>query len=177
MSARALRRLCFLLLSLLLAAAAPGSGHAQSDQGRAARAAGGDRPLPRFVSLRAPKVNLRTGPGVRYPIEWVYARTGVPLEVIDEFDTWRRVRDWQGSTGWVHQSMLTGERGAMVIGGQRLLRREPREDASGVALVEPGVIGRLSRCRESWCRIEVKGFEGWLRREEFYGTYPDETVE
>ena len=59
-------------------------------------------PLPRFVSLRADTVNLRTGPGNRYPIEYVYRRKGYPLEIVAEFDQWRQVRDWQGTEGWVH---------------------------------------------------------------------------
>ncbi len=133
--------------------------------------------LPRFVTLRAAKANLRTGPGIRYPIEWVYARRGLPIEVIDEFETWRRVRDWQGSVGWVHQSMLSGRRGAMILGERRLLRRAPADGAAGVARVEVGVVARLRRCAGGWCRIEVKGFEGWLRQDQIYGAYPDETVE
>ena len=68
-------------------------------------------PLPRFVTLRANEVNLRSGPGTRYPIDWVYRRSGMPVEIIDEFDTWRRIRDWQGTEGWVHQSMVQGRRG------------------------------------------------------------------
>ena len=133
-------------------------------------------PVPRFVSLRAPKVNLRTGPGVRYPIEWVYHRAGLPLEVIDEFETWRQVRDWEGSVGWVHQSMLSGERKVMVYGKDRLLRRDPSPAAVGVALLEPQVIADLRRCQDAWCEIGVGDKAGWLRRIDLYGLYPDETV-
>ncbi len=173
-------------LVLLFAAMAGGPVAAQTGGGSAspdgieasAREVGpSGLPLPRFVTLRAAKVNLRTGPGIRYPIEWVYARKGLPLEVIDEFETWRRVRDWQGSVGWVHQSMLSGQRGAMVVGEQRLLRRAPEAGAAGVARIEAGVVARLRACAGGWCRIEVKGFEGWLRQEQIYGAYPDETVE
>ncbi len=133
-------------------------------------------PLPRFVSLRAPKVNLRTGPGVRYPIDWVYNRAGLPLEIIDEFETWRRVRDWEGSEGWVHQSMLSGARKVMIRDKQRLLRDEPDPAAAGVALLAPGVIANLDRCVDAWCRIEIQERSGWLRRIDVYGLYPQETV-
>ena len=64
--------------------------------------------LPRFVSLRADEVNLRTGPGVQYPVDWVYLRQHLPVQIIAEFDTWRKIRDWQGTQGWVHQSMVSG---------------------------------------------------------------------
>ena len=132
-------------------------------------------PLPRFVSLRAAEVNLRSGPGVRYPIEWVFTRKGLPVEVVDEFETWRRIRDWQGSEGWVHQSMLSGQRGAVVVGADRLLRRAPEPGAPAIAEVQIQVVGRLHLCRDGWCLIEAKGYEGWLRQGEIYGAYPGET--
>jgi SH3-like domain-containing protein len=131
-------------------------------------------PLPRFVSLRSGEVNLRTGPGVRYPIDWVYKRRNLPVEIIDEFDTWRRIRDWQGTVGWVHQSMLQGRRTVLVTGRERLLRREPHDGAPGLAQAETGVIGDLKRCRGVWCEVELEGFSGWLRMDEFYGIYPQE---
>ncbi len=131
-------------------------------------------PLPRFVTLRAAKVNLRSGPGIRYPIEWVFSRKDLPVEVIDEFETWRRIRDWQGSEGWVHQSMLSGRRGAMVIGATRVLRRAPEVNAPALAEVQARVVGRLQRCENGWCLIEAKGYEGWLRQGDIYGAYPGE---
>ncbi|HEC14175.1 MAG TPA: hypothetical protein ENI72_00310, partial [Rhodospirillales bacterium] len=80
---------------------------------------GSGLPLPRFVSLRVNEVNMRTGPGVQYPIEWVYSRQYLPMEVIAEYSTWRKVRDWQGGQGWVHQSMLGGRRSFIVTGTTR----------------------------------------------------------
>ncbi len=133
-------------------------------------------PLPRFVSLRAAEVNLRTGPGVRYPIDWVYLRRGLPVEVIDEFETWRRIRDHEGTTGWVHQSMLDGRRSVMVTGEARLLRRTPETGAPGVAHLEAGVIAHLEGCEGNWCRVTVERFGGWLRRGEVFGLYPGEKV-
>ncbi len=131
-------------------------------------------PLPRFVTLRAAEVNLRSGPGTRYPIDWVYRRAGMPVEIIDEFDTWRRIRDWQGTEGWVHQSMVQGRRGILVTGQRRTLKRRPEEAAPGVALLDAGVVGTLEGCRGAWCEISAGGYSGWLEREAFYGLYPDE---
>lgn len=194
-------RLCSFIsafLSVGLFLATPTTGHSQSDDALTADAvtASGTtpqsaravpnaerrqqrpgvtgRPLPRFASLRADKVNLRTGPGARYPIDWVFQRRGLPVEIIDEFDTWRRVRDWQGTVGWVHQSMLQSQRHVLVTGKRRLLRRGPEEGTAGAAIVEAGVVGTLGSCQETWCEVEAKGFTGWLRRDEFYGVYPDE---
>ena len=168
--------LCLGLLLGAVPAAAQTQG-AAGTEGALSQAGQSGQPLPRYVTLRAPKVNLRTGPGIRYPIDWVYTRKGMPLEIIDEFETWRRIRDWQGSTGWVHQSMLSNQRGALIVGRQRLMRRAPKEGAPVMALIEAGVVGRLLGCGGGWCRITVKGFEGWLKEKEIYGAHPGETAE
>ncbi len=81
-------------------------------------------PLPRFVSLRAREVNLRIGPGVQYPVDWVYLRQNLPVEIVAEYGTWRKIRDWQGTQGWVHQSMVSGTRTFIVTGQERTIRRK-----------------------------------------------------
>jgi SH3-like domain-containing protein len=134
-------------------------------------------PLPPFESLRWDKVNLRAGPGDQYPIRWVLTRKGMPVEVLDRFDVWRKIRDWQGSVGWVHERMLMGNRTVMVTGRERTLHAEPRETARPVARAEPGVVGRLLSCRGDWCRIDAQGFKGWIERRDIFGVTADETVE
>jgi len=157
--------------------AAEADGGTVGDAERAAPAGRTGLPLPRFVSLRAAEVNVRTGPGTRYPIDWVYQRRGMPVEIVDEFDTWRRIRDWQGTEGWVHQSMVQGQRGILVTGKRHTLRRRPVPDSPGVALVDAGVVGVLHRCQGAWCEVSVAGFSGWLERDAFYGLYPGEALE
>src|SRR5690606_41387164 len=104
-------------------------------------------PIPRFVSLRANEVNLRAGPGMQYPIEWVYRRPDLPVEVIDEFDNWRKLRDWEGTEGWVHSSMIQAKRTAQVLampdGRPRTLRRAPAAEAPAVATLQPEALGVL----------------------------------
>jgi SH3-like domain-containing protein len=134
-------------------------------------------PVPRFVSLRSDEVNVRTGPGERYPIDWVFTRKGMPVEILAEFDIWRKVRDWQGTEGWVHQRMVTGTRTVMVAGEMRSLRSDPDPAARPVARAEPGVVARLLECRGAWCRVEAQGVKGWLQRSEIWGVYPDEQVQ
>jgi len=137
-------------------------------------------PVPRFVTLRANVVNLRTGPGSRYPIEWVYHRRGLPLEIVAEFDQWRQVRDWQGTEGWVQQRMVTGARNVVIQGAQRMLRTSDDAAAAPVAKLDPGVIAHLLECRDAWCRIEVRtgasDVTGWLARGDIWGVLPDEVV-
>ena len=150
---------------------APGSGRGGAETS--------GLPLPRFASLRAGEVNVRTGPGVQYPVDWVFQRQGLPVEVIAEYRTWRKIRDWQGTQGWVHQSLLAGKRTVIVIGGVRALHAKPEPDAKAVAQLEAGVVASLVSCPEgsAWCRIEVDGFDGWLRRVDFWGVLKDEVTE
>ncbi len=133
-------------------------------------------PLPRFASLKSDEVNLRAGPGEDKPKLWVYQRTGMPVEIIEEFDTWRRIRDYKGVVGWVSASLLSGKRTAIVIDERRTMRAKPDAAAAPVAELDPGVIAKLLECDGAWCRVEIKGYQGWLLRTEFWGVYPDETV-
>ena len=136
-------------------------------------------PLPRFISLRADKAKLRTGPGVQYPEEWVYLRKALPLEVIAEHHTWRKVRDWQGTQGWMHQSLLSGSRTLIVTGTVRTIRNKPDTKSRAIARTEASVIGTILGCPEDtlWCRVEIGGHTGWLRKLEFWGAYKNEVVE
>jgi SH3-like domain-containing protein len=133
--------------------------------------------VPRFVSLDADKVNLRAGPGQRYPIEWVLTSRGRPVEIIAQFENWRRIREWDGTTGWVQQHLLTGKRHVIVAKGEvRPVHRQPDPASAVVARAEPGVVARLSECRDAWCKIEVQSVSGWMRRADLWGVYPDEKV-
>ena len=133
-------------------------------------------PVPRFVSLHADRVNLRTGPGDRYPIEWVLTRKEMPVEITGQLEHWRRIRDWEGTAGWVHERMLTGKRAVIVKGGVRQLFRRADPAAPVVARAEPGVIGRLLECRGAWCKVETGEVTGWMRRNDVWGVYPEESV-
>jgi SH3-like domain-containing protein len=138
---------------------------------------GSGLPVPRFASMRSDDVNVRTGPGTRYPVEWVFQRKNMPVEVISEFDTWRRIRDWQGATGWVHQSMLTGKRTAVVTAREAVLLRTPEAGAAVVARLENSVQGDILNCKGGFCRIDVQKHRGWIERKSLWGIYPNETID
>jgi SH3-like domain-containing protein len=133
--------------------------------------------VPRFVSLHSDKVNLRTGPGRQYPIEWVLTKKDMPVEVIAQFEHWRRIRDWEGTAGWVQEHMVAGKRTVVVgKGAMRPLHQQPDAASAVVARAAPGVIARLLECRGPMCRVETDEFTGWLRRTDIWGIYPNETV-
>ena len=136
------------------------------------------RLLPRFVSLRANVVNLRTGPGVRYPVDWVYERKYLPVEVIAEFENWRKIRDVQGTQGWIHQSMLSSRRMFIIISKMQTLRNKDGTKSMAVAKLATNVIGELMQCPGSsgWCEVSAGGHKGWLRRVDFWGVYAQETI-
>jgi SH3-like domain-containing protein len=132
-------------------------------------------PLPRFVSLRKDQVNVRTGPGIRYPVEWVFIYKNMPVEIMAEFKAWRKVRDWKGTTGWVHRSMLSGKyRWIIIRSKSTTLRREATPEAPVIARLKNKVVGRLKRCRGPWCEVTVNGIQGWTKRTDIWGVYPKE---
>lgn len=134
-------------------------------------------PVPRFVSLGADKVNARTGPGSRYPIAWQYQRRGLPVEVVGEYEYWRRIRDHDGTETWVHKNLTSGKRYALVDGTVRELLKKPDPNSDVLLSAEPGVQARLKKCDETWCQVEIAGSKGWMPRSYLWGLYPGETFE
>jgi SH3-like domain-containing protein len=135
-------------------------------------------PLPRFVSLRADVVNLRAGPGTRYPIDWVYKRVGMPVEILREFDVWRLVETPDGEKGWMHEATLVGRRDVIITGHRQILRAEANDDARPVAELDSGVIAHVISCTvgSAWCHVQVGDYRGWLPRLAFWGTLPNEAI-
>jgi SH3-like domain-containing protein len=132
--------------------------------------------LPRFVSLSAGEANLRTGPGDRYPILWVYVKRGIPLEITAEYGTWRRVRDVEGTTGWMHSALLSGTRTSLITGSIRTIYAEPNVSSRAVLRAEPNVNSVVESCDNGWCLIHIMGREGWIPQEHIWGTYSFENI-
>ena len=139
-------------------------------------------PLPRFVSLKSSRANLRIGPGRNYPVDWMYLKAGLPMEIIQEYDNWRRVRDSEGTDGWINQSLLSGKRTAIVTPWNRgkdatiPLRADPSNEARKVADIEPGALGSIERCNGDWCEMRFGGYGGWISQSQIWGAYPNETI-
>ena len=144
-------------------------------------------PLPRFVTTRSHPINVRVGPGTRYEIAWNYTVSGVPVEIIQEFDTWRKIRDLDGEEGWVHQSLLSGNRAGyatpLMANGEVAMHAQKAADADVRARLSPGVRVTISECDGAWCSVsagqpgEQQAYSGWVRQEELWGVYPDEVFD
>jgi SH3-like domain-containing protein len=136
----------------------------------AAPAAAQGREAPYWATLRANHVNMRVGPSEAFPIEWVYRRTGLPVKVLRVREGWRLVQDPEGERGWIVARLLSPDRGAIVVGqGLAEMRESPDTIARVLWRAEPGVVGRLRRCADGWCELDVEGRKGWVRAGRLWG--------
>jgi SH3-like domain-containing protein len=171
------RSLAFLIaLAVLAIASAP----ARSD-GEAAGAVSG-LPVPRFVSLKADKVNLRAGPTRDNDVTWVFTRAGLPVEITAESENWRKIRDSEGTEGWVYHSLLSSRRTVLVSPWSKNNDSLPLYDSGDrsarvSAQLQPGVLGSVKSCDKKWCRIFGDGFDGYIEQERLWGVYPNESIE
>jgi SH3-like domain-containing protein len=134
------------------------------------------RKVPYFASISASKARMRTGPGREYPASWLYIRADLPVKVIGIFKEWRRVEDPDGTQGWMLANLLSGNRTGMVMGQVLEMRSEPRLTAPVSWRAAPGVIGRLSKCKQGWCWFDVHGQSGYVEASHLWGIAPDETI-
>ena len=138
-------------------------------------------PVPRFVSLKPDRVNVRGGPTRDHDVTFVYTRAGLPVEITAEFENWRRVRDSEGSEGWVYHSMLSGRRTAVVTmkSKDELAPLYDRADPSSAiaARLQAGVVTQVRKCSNGWCRVTGNGFDGWIEQQRLWGVYEGEKLE
>lgn len=138
-------------------------------------------PLPRYVSLKADRVNMHIGPAKNHETKWVYQRAGLPVEITAEFENWRRIRDVDGTEGWVYHSLLSGRRTGVVTAKSKddlvAIHERPDGKSAVAAQLQPGVVGSVKRCNANWCRVSGKGFDGWIQQERLWGVYPNERVD
>jgi SH3-like domain-containing protein len=182
---RHVHRALFVVISAAALAAAWAPASQSQPQaavhGQAAGSASG-LPVPRFVSLKSDKVNMHIGPAKTYEVKWLYQRAGLPVEITAEFETWRRIRDADGTEGWVYHSLLSGRRTGMVTarGADDLvtLHEKPDVQSAVTARLERGVIASVKRCSgEGWCYLAGRGFEGFMQQTRLWGVYPNEKVD
>ena len=137
-------------------------------------------PLPRFVSLKAKRTNMRVGPSFDHRISWVFVKPGVPVEVIQEFEVWRLIRDSEFQEGWVHKALLSSNRVAIVAPWSKDayvdMHKAPLRNAAKTAKLQSGVYAEIVNCEDSWCQLEGVNYAGWVPAEQLYGVYPGEKV-
>lgn len=177
--------LCSIALLLIIAPFSAPHFHAANAKPPAGTTLGASGlPVPRFVSLKPSRANVRIGPGREYAVSWLFLRSGLPVEIIQEYDNWRRIRDADGTEGWIYQSLLSGKRTASAApwlkndeGGMINMWRSPNEEAAIAAKIEPGAIGDVEECNGQWCRIVMRGAKGWVKQSQLWGVYPGEVFD
>lgn len=167
-----------LLVALLLAAGSPAAAAEKNEDGL---------PLPRFASTRSAPINVRVGPGTKYDIAWIYNRPDMPVEITAEFDIWRKVRDFDGSEGWIQQNLLSGSRTGLVApwkpGTETPLHAGPADDAAVRAYLGAGLRVDIRRCDGNWCQVDAAGkdagnraisYTGYVQQAAIWGVYEGE---
>jgi SH3-like domain-containing protein len=174
----AFRRFC--VIAVLAGAVLGGSvsaGFSAKDSG----ATSSGLPVPRYVSLKSDHVNVRAGPTKDNDVAWIFTRSGLPVEITAEFENWRRVRDSEGSEGWVYHSLLSGRRTAVITmktKDELASLHESADQSSAVAArLQAGVVAQVKHCAAGWCRVTGNGFDGWIEQQRLWGVYADEKVD
>lgn len=165
-----IRTCLFALLALIYIVGAPTTATAQEKKNNT-------DDTVRYASLRADEVNVRAGPGVRYPVKWVFVRKRLPVAITAEFESWRKIRDSEGAEGWVHRAMLSAKRSIVVRAETRTLRRSATESAPAVAQLAPGIVAQVERCDGLWCEVSVDTYSGWVRQSGLWGLQNKEVIE
>ena len=147
-----------------------------------AHAYAAESPVPRFASLSSDKVHLRAGPGKQYPVKWVYQRKGYPIEIVREYDVWRKIRDHEGYSGWIYRGLLSGKRTALVIPPDSFtntiyLHRSSSDTSDKIAIIEPRSQLDVQLCNPVWCKVSAQGITGWISRKLLWGIYEHEVID
>ena len=113
---------------------------------------------------------MRTGPSTEFPVKWVYKRQFLPMKVVAVHEVWRKIEDPDGDQGWMHVSLVSPNRTALVTGSGVTSLRDSPEPTSRIAWrVEPGVVGHVDDCQKGWCRLDVSGRTGYIEAERLWG--------
>ena len=122
-----------------------------------------------FRTLRNDKVNLRQGPSFEYPIKIIYKKKFLPILIQDSFDNFRKVRDHENNTGWIHISQLSKKKAAIVISDNEIMFKNSTIFSNPVAILKEGRFVKIKKCKELWCKVETNNYKGWIKRDSLWG--------
>ncbi|HEY0594190.1 MAG TPA: SH3 domain-containing protein [Sphingopyxis sp.] len=126
-------------------------------------------PLPYWASISVDEARMRKGPSPDVPVIWEYRRKDLPVRVVARFETWRKIEDPDGTQGWMAARLLSRTRTAIVTGEIRPMREEANVSAAVAYRAQPGVVGRITDCKNGWCLFDVKGRKGWIQTDHIWG--------
>ena len=122
-----------------------------------------------FLTLRNDKVNLRQGPSFEYPIKLFYKKKFLPVLVKDKFENFRKIRDHENNTGWIHISQLSKKKAAITINEEQLVFSKPSIYSKPTVILKKGRLCKISKCKGEWCKVRVDKFKGWVKKNSLWG--------
>jgi len=124
-----------------------------------------------FLSLKNNEVNVRVGPSKEYPIKFIYKKKYLPLEVLDKSETWRKIKDFENNSGWIHISQLSKKKSAININNNSLLYKKPTIYSKPIVKLEIGRLVLIKKCKKKWCKITSSGYRGWIFKDSLWGKF------
>ena len=122
-----------------------------------------------FLTLRNDKVNLRQGPSFEYPIKLFYKKKFLPVLILDKFENFRKIRDHENNTGWIHISQLSKKKAAITIYDDKLIFKKPSIYSKPFAILKKGRLCKIHKCKDEWCKISVEEYKGWIKKDVLWG--------
>ena len=124
-----------------------------------------------FRTLRNDKVNLRQGPSFDYPIKIFYKKKFLPVLIQDRSDNFRKIRDHENNTGWIHISQLSKKKAAIVINDNEIMFKNSTIFSNPVAILKEGRFVKIKKCKKSWCKVETNNYKGWIQKNSLWGLF------
>ena len=122
-----------------------------------------------FLTLRNEKVNLRQGPSFDYPVKIFYKKKFLPVLIQDKFENFRKIRDHENNTGWIHISQLSKKKAGIIVDDNSFIFTRPSIYSKPSAVLKKGKLCKIKKCQEYWCRVKVENFKGWVKKESLWG--------
>ena len=123
----------------------------------------------KFLSLKKNEANVRVGPSRDYPIKYTYKKKYLPLEILDKFENWKKIKDFENNSGWIHTSLLSKKKSAINIKNNSILYKKPTIFSEPIAKLETGRLMIIKKCKKNWCKVNSSSFEGWILKNSLWG--------
>ena len=124
-----------------------------------------------FLTLRYNEVNLRQGPSKDYPVKIFYKKQFLPVLVQDQSENYRKIRDHENNTGWIHVSQLSKKKAAIVKDDQLIMFSNPTIYSKPIVILKKGRLSKIIKCKHSWCKAKTGKYKGWLKRDSLWGLF------
>ena len=122
-----------------------------------------------FLTLKNNEVNVRVGPSKKYPVKYIYKKKYLPLEILDKSETWRKIKDFENNSGWIHISQLSKKKSALNIKNNSVIYKKPTIYSKPIAKLEIGRLMLIKKCEAKWCKITSGGYGGWIFKNSLWG--------